>query len=69
MASAKYITQKERKMNKKVSLREIVGTKIIYAIILVSYYWMWARTDWKDWYPTLQHVLACFLAVFLHFSK
>lgn len=56
-------------MNKKVSLREIVGTKIIYAIILVSYYWMWARTDWKGWYPTLQHVLACFLAVFLHFSK
>ena len=49
-------------MNKKVSLREIVGTKIIYAIILVSYYWMWARTDWKDWYPTLQHVLACFFA-------
>ena len=56
-------------MNKKVSLREIVGTKIIYAIILASYYWMWARTDWKDWYPTLQHVLACFLAVFLYFSK
>ena len=55
-------------MNKKVSLREIVGTKIIYAIILVSYYWMWARTDWKDWYPTLQHILACFLAVFFCIS-
>ena len=33
-------------MNKKVSLKEIVGTKIVYAIILTSYYWMWARTGW-----------------------
>ena len=40
-------------MNKKVSLKEIVGTKIVYAIILTSYYWMWARTDWKDWYETV----------------
>ena len=39
-------------MNKKVSLKEIVGTKIVYAIILTSYYWMWARTDWEDWYLT-----------------
>ena len=56
-------------MNKRVSLREIVGTKIIYAIILVSYYWMWARTDWKDWYQTMQFVLGCFLITFLYFSK
>ena len=41
-------------MNKKVSLKEIVGTKIVYAIILTSYYWMWARTDWKDWYETVR---------------
>ena len=44
-------------MNKKVSLKEIVGTKIVYAIILTSYYWMWARTDWKDWYETVQSML------------
>ena len=56
-------------MNKKVSLREIVGTKIIYAIILASYYWMWARTDWKDWYLTLQLVLGCFLAAFFAFQQ
>lgn len=48
-------------MNKKVSLKEIVGTKIVYAIILTSYYWMWARTDWKDWYETVQSMLGVFL--------
>lgn len=51
-------------MNKKVGLKEIVGTKIIYAIFLVSYYWMWARTDWKEWYQTVQLVLSCFLVTF-----
>ena len=55
-------------MNKKVSLKEIVGTKIVYAIILVSYYWMWARTDWKDWYLTLQFVLGCLLLAFFAFQ-
>ncbi len=51
-------------MNKKVTLKEIVGTKIVYAIILTSYYWMWARTDWKGWYETAQYVLAVFLFTF-----
>ena len=51
-------------MNKKVSLKEIVGTKIVYAIILTSYYWMWARTDWKSWYETVQYALAAFLFSF-----
>lgn len=51
-------------MNKKVSLKEIVGTKIVYAIILTSYYWMWARTDWKGWYETAQYVLGVFLFSF-----
>ena len=51
-------------MNKKVSLKEIVGTKIVYAIILTSYYWMWARTDWKDWYEMMQYVLGVFLLSF-----
>lgn len=51
-------------MNKTVSLRELVGTKIVYAVFLVSYYWMWARTDWKDWYETAQQVLGWFLFAF-----
>lgn len=40
-------------MHKPVSLKELVGTQIIFAIMLVSCYWMWARTDWQDWYPIL----------------
>lgn len=52
-------------MNKKVSLKEIVGTKIIYAIIMATYYWMWARTDWKDYYETIQSTLTIFLVAFL----
>lgn len=51
-------------MNKKVTLTEIVGTKIVYALIMVSYYWMWARTDWKDYYTTIQGALGGFLLVF-----
>lgn len=51
-------------MNKKVTLTEIVGTKIVYALIMVSYYWMWARTDWKDYYATIQSALGGFLIVF-----
>lgn len=51
-------------MNKKVTLTEIVGTKIIYALIMVSYYWMWARSDWKDYYETIQLVLSIFLVIF-----
>ena len=51
-------------MNKKVSLKEIVGTKIVYAIILTSYYWMWARTDWEDWYLTAQYALGGVLIAF-----
>lgn len=35
----------EWKMKSKVTLKEIVGTKIIYAALLVCYYWMWARRD------------------------
>ncbi|EOT44391.1 hypothetical protein [Enterococcus columbae] len=56
-------------MNKKVSLKEIVGTKIFYAVILVSYYWMWARSDWKEWYSTLESLLGFFFFCFYTFQR
>ncbi len=56
-------------MNKKVSLKEIVGTTIVYAIILTSYYWMWARTDWKDWYGMVQSMLGAFLFSFFALQR
>ena len=51
-------------MDKKVSLREIVGTKIIYAIMIAVYYWMWTRLDWKDYYDTIQRFIGSFVAIF-----
>lgn len=52
-------------MKKKVSLREIVGTKIIYALLVAIYYWMWARRDWHDFYITIQNAVGIFTFVFL----
>lgn len=51
-------------MKSKVTVREIVGTKIIYAMLLVGYYWMWARRDWHDYYTTIQSVVGIFTALF-----
>ena len=45
---------------KKVSLRELVADKIIFAILIAMYYWMWARNDWKDYYTTVQNVIFIF---------
>ena len=55
-------------MNRKVSLKEIVGTKIVYAVFLVFYFWMWVRTDWKEWYPMLQSVLFFLICTFFLFQ-
>ncbi|MDO4831576.1 MAG: hypothetical protein Q4A46_08900 [Clostridia bacterium] len=45
---------------KKVSLRELVADKIVFAILIAVYYWMWARNDWKDYYTTIQIVVCIF---------
>ena len=52
-------------MKKKVSLREIVGTKIIYAVLVAIYYWMWARRDWHDFYVTIQNAVGVFTLIYL----
>ena len=51
-------------MKSKVTLKEIVGTKIIYAVLLVCYYWMWARRDWHDYYEIIQNTVFLFTIVF-----
>lgn len=51
-------------MKSKVTLKELVGTKIIYALLLVCYYWMWARRDWHDYYDTIQNVVIVFTCIF-----
>lgn len=45
-------------MKSKVTLKELVGTKIVYALLLCCYYWMWARQDWHDYYMTIQYAVA-----------
>ena len=51
-------------MKSKVTLKEIVGTKIIYALLLVCYYWMWARRDWHGYYETIQNTVVIFTIIF-----
>ena len=51
-------------MKSKVTLKELVGTKIIYAVLLVCYYWMWARRDWHEYYTTIQNVVVTFTVLF-----
>lgn len=51
-------------MRSKVTLRELVGTKIIYAVLLVCYYWMWARRDWHGYYETIQNTVVVFTIIF-----
>ncbi|MCI8970926.1 MAG: hypothetical protein HFF99_05610 [Oscillibacter sp.] len=51
-------------MKSKVTLKELVGTKIIYAVLLVCYYWTWARRDWQEYYTAIQNGIAVFTIVF-----
>lgn len=51
-------------MKKKVTLLELTATKIIYAVLIAVYYWMWARRDWHDFYVTIQNMVAIFTFVF-----
>lgn len=50
--------------NKKVTLLELVATKIIYAALIAVYYWMWARRDWHNYYETIQYVVVTFTTIF-----
>ena len=51
-------------MKSNVTLKEIVGTKIIYALLLVCYYWMWARQDWHQYYGVIQNTVFIFTIAF-----
>ena len=56
-----YLHSQERNFPmKKVTLKELVAGKIIFAVLVAFYYWMWARNDWKDFYPTIQTIVGGF---------
>ena len=42
-------------MKNKVTMKELLGTQIIIAVLIAIYYWCWARNDWKDYYVTIQN--------------
>ena len=45
---------------RKVSLREIVADKIVFAILIALYSWMWARHDWHNYYTSIQYAVFAF---------
>lgn len=47
-------------MNKKVTIRELVGARIVLAVCIAVYYWCWARNDWHDYYTTITNAVAAF---------
>lgn len=49
---------------KKVTLKEIVGSKIILAVCIAAYYWCWARNDWHDYYDNIQHAVGTVAVIF-----
>lgn len=54
-------------MKKKVTLKELLGTQIIIAILIAVYYWCWARNNWHEYYVSIQNTVGIF-AFFLFVS-
>ena len=50
--------------NRKVTLRDILVSKVVRNIAIAVYFWMWARTDYKESYSMIQSSVGAFLAVF-----
>ncbi|MCI9122388.1 MAG: hypothetical protein HFG00_12895 [Oscillibacter sp.] len=51
-------------MKRNVTLKELVGRTIICALLLVCYYWTWARRDWQDYYDVIQNMIVTFAILF-----
>lgn len=54
-------------MNKKVTLRELLGARLLLAICIAVYYWCWARNDWEDYFSSIQQCVAIFAFLFFCF--
>ena len=51
-------------MKNKVSLKELIGSQIIIAILIAAYYWCWARNDWHGYYTSIQNTIGIFAFFF-----
>lgn len=56
---------REINMKKKVSILEIVATKIVIALLVAGYYWMWSRSDWMPEYRQYSAYFGGFLFLIL----
>ena len=54
-------------MKNKVTLKEILISHIVIAILIAVYYWCWGRNSWESYYVTIQNTVAI-LAFFLFIS-
>ena len=51
-------------MNKKVTLGELLGARIVLEICIAVYYWCWARNGWEDYFSSIQQCVAIFAFMF-----
>lgn len=51
-------------MNKKVTLGEQLGARIVLAICIAVYYWCWARNGWENYFSSIQQCVAIFAFMF-----
>lgn len=58
-------------MKNKVSIREVVATKIIIAILIAGYYWLWSRSDYQPEYQQLSSYwgFILFLMLIVHYFR
>ena len=54
-------------MKNKVTLKEILVSHIVIAILIAIYYWCWARNSWHEYYVFIQNTVGIF-AFFLFVS-
>ncbi|MCW6679035.1 hypothetical protein NH286_07685 [Anaerococcus sp. NML200574] len=58
-------------MKNKVSILEVVATKIIIAILIAGYYWLWSRSDYQPEYQQFSSYwgFILFLMLIVHYFR
>ncbi len=54
-------------MKEKVTLKELLGARIILAVCIAVYYWCWARNGWANYFTSIQNCIAIFAFCFFCF--
>ena len=47
-------------MKNKVTLKEILVSHIVVAVLIAIYYWCWARNGWHEYYVSIQNTVGIF---------